>query len=222
MTGHFFRRGAVAFTAFFLFLNGAGAQEEELPQNAVLEGMQVSAEKTEVPYETSVTCYFIFIDKPSSYFYEIKRKPNRLVFEFNDTKKGTAPIPNIQEPPILGFTLEEERANIYKDIRGYSPEYHDVLRVRFNLANIPEVTVTDEYNVITFRYKWTNDPSRIKKYAVADNTAKIFLLSSGSLTAIGGGVLAYWWYVIHKGPEEKPEISLGDMPLRPSNPTAGQ
>ncbi len=72
-------------------------------QNAVLEGIQVSSEPSKKANENVVTCYFIFRDKPSSYFYEVKRKTKKLVFEFHDTQKGSSPVDLQKMPPIEGF-----------------------------------------------------------------------------------------------------------------------
>jgi hypothetical protein len=192
--------------------------QESAVQNAILEGVQISSDKGEKPAENVVTCYFIFIDKPSSYFYEIRRKPNRLVFEFNDTKKGTAPIASISEPPISGFDMEETRVDVNKDVKGLTPEWHDVLRIRFSLDQIPQVTVADEYNVISFKYKWTNDPSKIKSYVQSDRSPLVFWGSAAGLTAAGGGVLAYY-FLKPKGSTEVPPIPTDDLPTRPPDPT---
>jgi hypothetical protein len=180
------------------------AQGESSVQNAVLEGIQLSTEKGDKTNETVVTCYFIFIDKPSSYFFEAKRKPNRLVFEFNDTKKGSAPIPSVAEPPMQGFDIEETRIDVNKEVKGLTPEWHDVVRVKFNLDHIPHIVVTDEYNIISFKYKWTSDPSKVKKYADTPNTGKVLLWTVAGL----GSAAAIAAILI--GP---PPPSAGDQPL---------
>ncbi len=42
--------------------------------NAVLEGIQLSNEPSKEVNENIVTCYFVFKNKPSSFFYEVKEK----------------------------------------------------------------------------------------------------------------------------------------------------
>lgn len=61
-------------------------------QNAILEGIQISSDSGETAQEKIVTCYFIFRDKPTSYFYEAKQKEKEIVFEFNDVIVGPSPI----------------------------------------------------------------------------------------------------------------------------------
>jgi hypothetical protein len=133
-------------------------------QNAVLEGIQLSSEPGKETGENIVTCYFIFRDKPSSYFYETKKKLNKLVFEFNDTQKGTSPIPSAKQAPIEGFDIEQKKIDVNKEVKGLNPEFHDMISVTFNLTALPQISVTDEYNVISYSFKWSSDPTKLEKY----------------------------------------------------------
>jgi hypothetical protein len=190
----------------------AVAQEEnKVTQNAVLEGVQLSSEAGKEPGEKVVSCYFIFRDKPSSYFYEMKRAEKRLVFEFNDAEKGGSPIQSAAEAPILGFMIDQKKVDVNKDVRGLNPEFHDMVSVSFNLDNIPNITVNDEYTVISFTYKWTTDPSKAGKYAVKDNKTWIYAGSAGGLVALGGGILA--WYLLRPPVNKQAEpLDITDLP----------
>lgn len=156
-------------------------------QDAVLEGIQVSSEPSkDNPKDFVVTCYFIFHDKPTSYFYETKRKNNKLIFEFNDAQTGTSPIPSQRVSPIDGFLLEQRKVDINKDVKGLTPEWHDQLYVTFSLSAIPKIHVADEYNVISYSFTWSTDPAKLKM--LIDNTGKTNWGLVGGLA--GGGAVA--------------------------------
>lgn len=166
---------------------GTSASATPAVQNAVLEGIQVSSEPSkDQPNESQVTCYFIFRDKPSSYFYEIKRKISKLVFEFNDAQKGTSPIPSQKVPPLEGFDLDQHKVDVNKDVRGLKPEWHDQVSVTFNLSAIPKIHVSDEYNVISFSFAWSTDPAKLK--TLVDKSGQTNWGLVGGLA--GGGVVA--------------------------------
>jgi hypothetical protein len=181
-------------------------------QNAVIESIQLSSEAGTEPGEKVVSCYFIFRDKPSSYFYEMRRAEKKLVFEFNDTEKGSSPIQSAGEAPILGFTIDQKRVDVNKDVRGLNPEFHDMISVSFSLDNIPNITVNDEYSVISFSYKWTTDPSKAAKYAVKQGAPWAIIGSAGGLGLIGGGILIYV-LVNQKEPVKPGPLPDGDLPI---------
>jgi hypothetical protein len=180
-------------------------------QNAVIEGIQLSSEPGKEPGENIVTCYFIFRDKPSSYFYEIKKGTKKLVFEFNDTQKGTSPIPSTSQAPITGFDVEQQKININKEVKGLNPEWHDLVSVSFSLSSIPQINVTDEYNVISFSYKWSSDPAKAAKYIAKEGKTNVVAVSSIGvlgLGLVGAGV----YYLL------KPKTKLGPtLPLDTSD-----
>jgi len=192
------------------------AQEQDatnLLQNAVLEGVQISAEAGSEQGEKIVTCYFIFKDKPTSYFYEIKKKTKKLIFEFNDTQKGTSPIASAAEPPLVGFEIEQKKVDVNKEVKGLNQEWHDLISISFDLTKIPRIDVKDEYNVISFSYKWTTDPGKEKDYEIReDSRSKIVVLGSvGAGGLIAGGIL--WYFLTQKssaGPEGP--IPINDLP----------
>jgi hypothetical protein len=163
-----------------------------LVQNAIIEGIQISTDKGELPDEKIISAYFIFRDKPSSYFYEIKLREKKLIFEFNDTKTGASPVPSVFEPPIRSFVIENGKVDINKDVKGLKPEWHDMIRVVFDLEAVPEIHVNDEYSVISFSFKWSNNPDNLQKYVVKDKTPKVVAWSSIGVGAIGLGALAFF------------------------------
>jgi hypothetical protein len=165
----------------------------DMIQDAVLEGIQIASEDGKIAGEKIVTCYFIFKDKPSSYFYEVKKKSKKMIFEFNDTKKGTSPIASIKEAPIDGFTIEEKKVDVNKEVKGLKQEWHDLVSVSFDMRKLPPIDVKDEYNVISYTYKWTTDPLREDQYAIKDEGKKNLVIwgSIGGIGLIGGGILVY-------------------------------
>ena len=182
-------------------------------QNAIIEGVQLTAEPGSMPDEKIISGYFIFRDKPSSYFYEVKLREKKLIFEFNDTRVGSSPVPTASEPPIKGFIIEQGKIDVNKAVKGLKPEWHDLIRVVFDLDAVPEVHVNDEYSIISFSFKWTSDPSKQKKYIVKDQTPKIILWSSAGVGGIALGALAYLFLKpteTEKGPEK---LKDDDLPV---------
>ncbi|MBN1130277.1 MAG: hypothetical protein JXA71_14895 [Chitinispirillaceae bacterium] len=191
----------------------SSTESDALVQNAIIEGVQLSAEPGDKEDEKVVSCYFIFRDKPSSYFYEMKKREKKIIFEFNDTRASAAPVPSTAEPPITGFTVEQRKVDINKDVRGLKPEWHTQIRVIFKLDKIPDIRVSDEYNIISFSYKWTTDPSKEDQYVVKDPTKKIMFWSGAGLATAGVSTLV--WYFLRPGPKGPEEISIDDLPDRP-------
>ncbi len=190
------------------------AHAQPAVQNAVLEGIQISSEEGEKPDEKLITCYFIFRDKPTSYFYDINRKAKTLVFEFNDTEMGSSPIPSQSEPPISGFEIEKKRVDKNAEIRGLKPEWHDLIEVTFSLDNIPVITVNDQYNIITFTYKWATNPEKIEEYAMEEKKNIFVPVSLATVGGAGAAALAY--YFLRDDGEEKVQrpIPIDDRPRR--------
>jgi hypothetical protein len=182
-------------------------------QNAVIEGIQLSSEPGKEAGENIVTCYFIFRDKPSSYFYEIKKGTKKLVFEFNDTQKGSSPVPSTSQAPITGFEVEQRKIDINKEVKGMNPEWHDLVSVSFSLTSIPQISVTDEYNVISFTYKWSTDPAKAAKFTAKEGKTNVFAVSSISL--LGVGLIGVGAYYLMKKPPRPPEpgpLDTNDLP----------
>jgi hypothetical protein len=184
-------------------------------QNAVLEGIQLSSEPGKETGESFVTCYFIFRDKPSSYFYEVKKKTNKLVFEFNDTQKGTSPVPSQKQPPIEGFIIEQKKMDVNKEVKGLTPEWHDLITVTFDLSAIPQINVTDEYNVISFSFKWSSDPAKATKYVSQEGkTSPVLIgtLAGGGVLLLGGAVYVYLKLFVKPKEAEPGPLDTSDLP----------
>jgi hypothetical protein len=205
--------------AIFLLVSGcfAGvfAQDDVAPvQNAVLEGVQLSADSaaTGKAGEMLVSCYFIFMDKPTSYFYEVRKKTKQLVFEFNDTRLGNSPINSIEQAPIDGFKVEQKQVDINKTVRGLKPEWHTQVSIVFNLSAIPFLNITEQYSVVSFNYKWTTDQSKIANYIEKDNTKAVILWSSAGILAGAGGVAT--WILLNPPPPppQKTDLIITDLP----------
>lgn len=191
---------------------GSESAVESIVQNAIIEGVQITTEQGETSDEKLVSVYFIFRDKPSSYFWEIKSRENKVVFEFHDTKTGTSPVPSVAESPIKGFAIEEGKIDINKDVRGLKPEWRDRIKVIFDMEAIPEIHVNDEFSIVSFSFKWTTDPSKIDKYIVKDNTKKIILLSSAGVGTVGLGALVIYLATKPGPPPPLGLISTDDLP----------
>jgi hypothetical protein len=160
--------------------------------DAVIEGLQVSINNGTVQDEIFVNCYFIFRDKFSRYFYSIDRKENKLVFEFVDAKTGSSPIAALEQAPIREIVIEEDQLDANKDVKGLNPEWHDVIRITFELDYLPVISVANEQNIISFNYKWTTDSDKIPQYLYKDKFPMLFWGSVGVLGGIGAGVLTYF------------------------------
>jgi hypothetical protein len=181
-------------------------------QNAIIEGVQLTAEPGSHPDEKIVAGYFIFRDKPSSYFYEVKLKEKRLIFEFNDTRVGSSPVPTASESPIKGFVIEQGKIDVNKAVKGLKPEWHDLIRIVFDLEAVPEIHVNDEYSIISFSFKWSSDPDKQAKYTLKDQTPKVILWSTAGVGGIALGVVTY--FLLNPNEDEKPLTALptDDLP----------
>jgi len=166
---------------------GRLAEADNNTQDAIIEGIQISTEKGQTDDEKIVSGYFIFRDKPTSYFYETKLREKKIIFEFNDARVGASPVPSVAEAPIKGFTIEEGKVDVNKTVRGLKPEWHNMIRVTFDLDAVPEVHVNDEYSIVSFSFKWTSDPAKVKKYTVKDPKGKIIVLTSSGVAGLGLG-----------------------------------
>jgi hypothetical protein len=185
-------------------------------QDAIIEGLQVSTEQGKTSDEVIVTCYFIFRDKPTSYFYDINRNDKKLVFEFTDARTGTSPIAALEQHPLKEIIIEESLIDANKDIKGLNPEWHDLIRVTFDLEYVPAFSVTDEANIISFKYRWTTDPSKYQQYIEANKFPVVFWISGGVLGAIGIGTLTY--FLLPKKEAQGPgPLPTSDLPSRPWN-----
>jgi hypothetical protein len=73
-------------------------------------------------------------------------------------------------------------------------------------------SVSDEHNIISFKYKWTTS-YEVKPYLEKDRFPLVFWLSAGTLGAIGIGVLTY--FLLPKKEEVvDTTLSTSDLPSR--------
>jgi len=184
-------------------------------QDAIIEGLQVSTEKGATADEVIVTCYFIFRDKPTSYFYDVDRKERKVTFEFVDARTGSSPIAALEQAPIKEIVIDEDQVDANKEIKGLNPEWHDMIRITFHLEYIPVISVSDESNIISFKYKWTTDPEKITQYIEASRFPMVFWISGGTLGGIGVGVLTYF-LIPKKEKVVSNVLRIDDLPNRPS------
>jgi hypothetical protein len=184
-------------------------------QNALLEGVQLSSEAGSKPGEKVVSCYFIFRDKPSSFFSEVNHREKKIVFEFYDSKKSASPIPEAVESPISRLVVEEKRVDLNKDVKGLNPDWHDLLTATFYVDHIPDITVNEEYNIISFSYKWTSDPSALKEYIVKDKRKLVVPITLATSGVVAGAFLTA--YLLKDDQPPGPEmLNANDLPFRPN------
>lgn len=189
-------------------------------QNAILEGVSISAEKGSSADEKNVTCYFIFKDKPSSYFFnkikDPRTKERKIVFEFNDTKMGQSPISYEVEPPITSFKIDSKHVDANATVKGLTPEWHDILVITLNVSQFPkEFSPSDQYNIISFSYKWSTDPNKVAIYAESEKKPPIGWIAAGGVVAIGAGVAAKVIFGTTPTPTPAQPLSIDDLPSRP-------
>jgi hypothetical protein len=183
--------------------------------NTTIEGIQISHEpgNGNKPDEVVVSGYFIFKEKPVSYFYEVRQKEKKIIFEFNDTRAPETPIPSVAEPPIQKFTVEQHRIDVNKDVKGLKPEYHNQVRVTLFLDNIPDIHVNDQANVILFSYKWSTDPRKVGSYVLKSSSNGWIKYAVGGAVVVGVGAALGLKGGSSSGGSA---ISTSDLPVHPA------
>ena len=181
-------------------------------QNAILEGIQLTAEPADVMDETIISCYFIFRDKPTSYFYEMNKKEKIIIFEFNDVVLGASPIPGTSLSPIKRFRIKEEKINVNEDVIGLTPEYHDAVRVFFYYENLPYISVKDEYSVISYSFRWSKNPGKNEQFIQVSKNSNTFMYSIIGGGIVLGGAGAYFLF----------SNKSNDLKIQPLTPIQGE
>jgi hypothetical protein len=211
----------LAAGGIFLTASAQQAADATSVQNAVLEGVNFSVEKGATADEQIVTCYFIFKDKPSAYFYNkvrnAKTKEKKIVFEFNDTEMGASPINYESSPPITTFKIDKERFNSNAEVQGLTPEWHDKMIISFSVSNLPaELSVSDQFNIISFSYKWSTDPAKAPQYTEKESKLKAWpFVIGGAVLGAGGIIVARLVSPLPPPPSNLP-LSTDDLPRRPN------
>lgn len=188
------------------------AEAAAVIQNSILEGISITSEPGTTPDEKTVTCYFIFRGDKPTYFWDLKTKDKKMVFEFNDTKTGSSPIISQSEPPISEFRVEPKRVNVNAEIQGLTPEWHDQVIVTFMLDAIPKVTVTDEYAVVSFQYKWSSDASKADLYAEKQKKNIVLPITLGSVGGVGLITALAFIFWPPPPPADEAPLSTSDLP----------
>lgn len=195
------------------FIDTRFSETTENPQNAIIEGIQITADDGPKPEEKIVSVYFIFHDKPSSYSYKVDLREKKIIFEFNDATTGPKEIPSIAEPPIKGFSITSETVDI--NASNGTPDLHNRIQVIFDFDRVPEIKVNDDYSIIIFTFRWPKNSSRVSRYALKSPAKKIFWWSStGLCLASGGAALAYYYYFLKPSDSQKPleDLDISDLP----------
>jgi hypothetical protein len=182
-------------------------------QDAVIEGLQISVEPGTAEDEIVVTCYFIFRDRPTSYFYDIDRKERTLSFEFVDARTGSSPIQVDEQAPIERIVIDDKQIDANRSIQGLNPEWHNMIRVTFQLEHMPVISVNDQHSIVSFTYKWTTDPEKIPQYIEPNRFPMVFWISGGVLGGIGLGTLTYF-LVPKKDRTPSNVLQSSDLPNR--------
>jgi len=187
-------------------------QAKKVIQAAILDNITVEVETTAVAMERKVIVTFLLSQKPSSYFAYFQKKPNRLIFDFYDTKPGASPIYVIPDPPFLSCQIESFKIDINKEIAGLNPDIRDQTRVTFVSQHEINYRVDGEEEKAVLTYNWSLDRKKQLQYIVKKKSHwKLYTLTG---LVGGGGVLA--WFLREPPPGEQPlDGSPPDRPPRP-------
>ena len=131
---------------------------------ATLMGLQMSEEGTSVPLEKTLSVIFIFMNKPSTFFYYSPEKGEpRIVFDFyNSQRDTTGTFQDIKAGPFTKSSVEQLKRNINEDVKGLAPEWKDFVRVSLFTPYAFDFTALEEYNTIVMKFRWSTDPSTHK------------------------------------------------------------
>jgi hypothetical protein len=191
-------------------LNPGGVPAEE---PAIIEVIQASTEPGLKPEEKIVSWYIIFQSKKASnYSYVVQENEKKLVFEFSNTKSKQ--FPSLAEPPVQGFSIETIGADTSKSGGGTAAS-SSLVRATFALDAIPVITVNDEFNIISFSYKWTTNPKKVEEYILKKSPSKIIIWSAAGLTGVGLGIGGY--FILRNRHVDQGPVGLStiDLPVHP-------
>jgi hypothetical protein len=156
--------GISVFAQDSLFINAS----------ALLNEIRFDTTQTYKPNEYDVNCWFNFINKPSSYYYEVNIKEKTLKIGFNDAKSDSTTIPSTFQKPIQVITINNNKFNIHK--KSEKPEMHDQINIIIKLANVPKFEVVDFGDTLLFTYKWTSNENDINRYEIKPIRAWPYIL----------------------------------------------
>lgn len=164
-------------------------QQVKRPEAATLDNITVEVETTAVAMERKVRVSFLLNQKPSSYFSYFQKKPNRLIFDFFDTKPGPDQIYVIPDPPFLSCQIESFKVDMNKEIAGLTPDIRDQTRVTLVSQYEINYQVDSHEGKVVLTYNWSLDKKKQMQYIVKKKSHwKLYTLAS---LLGGGGLMAY-------------------------------
>jgi hypothetical protein len=185
-----------------------------IAQSATLEGIQTTSQTGKMPAENNVSYFFVFKDKPSSYFYEFDMKNKKLIFEFNDAQLADSVSQNpVQNAPVTGIVVTQKKVDVNSQVKGLTPEWHGLVTITLSLTKIPHINVKDDKNIISLNYLWTSDTAQEKNYESQNTTGKKKYLLWGAIGGVGvAGIAA--GIIAGSGKSQSSQLSTSDLPVR--------
>ena len=161
----------------------------DLKEKAQLVGLQLESRPGATKDETMTDISFIFIDRPTAYYHNLK--DNILAVEFYDAVIGSEELPRIKQPPFTDCKIANEKLNVNKDIEGMAPDFKDVVRVTFALEAGVQIdyTMTDDFNVVTLSSTWSKTGSIVTKRTT--QKSKMWMWIVGGVVGVSGAAAAY-------------------------------
>jgi len=192
----------------------AAPGDSAIAQSATLEGIQTTSQTGQKPSETNVSYFFVFKDKPSSYFYEFDVKNKKLIFEFNDAQLADSVSQNpVQNAPVTGITVTQKKVDVNSQVKGLTPEWHGLVTATLSLTKIPHINVKDDKNIISFDYLWTSDTAQEKNYESQKPVGKKKYLLWGAIGGVGVAGIAVG-IIAGSGKSQSSQLSTNDLPVR--------
>jgi hypothetical protein len=181
---------AILFAFMGSIATFAQSIESSSDQDNVLENITFSIDSISSFSEQLVSVKFDFTKKPSSFYYEVKANVKLITFGFPDTKSSLN-IDTIKLPfPFHKATKIEHKMF---DLNKFSKiQSHFNYNLVFNFKHVPIVTIVEDQNSIIMNYKWSTDPSKMRKYVVHDYRKLIIILISCFVTITGAFVIGLY------------------------------
>jgi hypothetical protein len=131
---------------------------------------------------------FIFNGKPKNYFYNLNEAERELNIDIFDAIKGEDRLPEIGSAPFKTSRIEYLKIDQNRDIEGLEPDIRDVVRIVIKLEDdvFVDCGVTDDYNVVTLKTRWSLEPIRSVQNKPKYNNWKIItgVILGTAITAV--------------------------------------
>jgi hypothetical protein len=173
----------------------------------MLQNILIEVDSGAAPGENVITTTFEFAKKPNTYFYYFMHKPNRLVFDFYDTRPNKEPLYLVTEPPFLSCKIESLQIDINKDVTGLQPDIKNITRITFISKYEIDFNVAPRQDHIVFSYNWSYDKIKQKKFIIAQKSYWWAWTLVAVGIAGGGGTAAYF---LNAPPPPVEKIRLSD------------